>query len=123
MRFVQEMDKGGRFFFFTGKNDSEIVRGDERLTPCRWLAYTAKLEGQPVTVALFDHPSNPIPMTAFTMGDGGGAFAYMSATTNFYRKPKALKADQTFSVKYRVAVWDGEVPPETVEKAYSDYVR
>jgi hypothetical protein len=123
MRFVPEMDKGGRFFNSTGKNDGEIVRGDERLTPCRWMAYMAKLEGQPVTVALFDYPSNPIPMTAFTMGDAGGAFAYMSATTNFYRKPIPLKAGETFSVKYRVAVWDGEISPETVEKAYSNYIR
>jgi hypothetical protein len=123
VRFVQEMDKDGRFFNSTGKNDGEIVRGDERLTPCRWMAYAAKLEGKPVTVALFDHPSNTIPMTVFTMGDAGGIFAYMSATTHFYHKPMALKAGQTFSVKYRIAVWDGEVSPETVETKYREFVQ
>jgi hypothetical protein len=87
------------------------------------MAYTARLAGTPVTVAILDHPSNPIPMTAFTMGDAGGVFAYMSATTNFWRKPMPLKAGKTFSVKYRVAVWDGETPPETIEKAYNDFVR
>ena len=124
MRFLQEMDKGGRFFNSTGKHDGALVNvnGDERLTPCRWMAYTAKADGQPVTVAVFDHPSNPVPMTAFTMGDEKGAFAYISATMNMHRQPINLKSAESFAVKYRVAVWDGEVPPETVEAKYREFV-
>ncbi len=117
LRFDETMDKDGRFFNDTGKNDGENVRGDERLTPCRWMAYTAKLNGEPVTVALFDHPSNPIPMTAFTMGDSGQSFAYLGATMNLHRKPFEMKAGQTLVARYRIAVWDGEVSPETIEKA------
>ena len=123
IRFDETMDKSGRFFNDTGKNDGEIVNGDERLTRCKWMAYTAKLNGQPVTVAVFDHPSNPVPMTAFTMGDAGGPFAYMSATMNLHRQSVELKTGETFAVSYRVAVWDGEIAPETVEKTYSEYVR
>jgi hypothetical protein len=123
MRFVQEMDNGGRFFNDTGKKDGENVRGSERLTPCRWMAYTAKLDGQSVTVALFDHPSNPISMEAFTMGDTGGPFAYLSATMNLHRKPVELKAGQTFVIKYCIAVWNGEVSPEVVEAQYREFVR
>ena len=123
IRFDATMDKEGRFFNDTGKHDGEIVRGDERLTRCRWMAYTAKLSGEPVTLAVLDHPSNPIPMTAFTMGDAGKSFAYISATMNLHREPVKLKADQRFSFKYRVAVWDGETTPENVEKIYLDFVR
>jgi len=123
MRFVEEMDKDGRFFNDTGAHDGEIVRGDERLKRCRWMAYTANLAGAPVTVAVFDHPSNPVPMTAFTMGNAGGAFAYLSATMNLHREPVGLKARQSFAVKYRVAVWDGEVSPETIEAKYREFVR
>lgn len=124
MRFALDMDKEGRFFNDTGKNNGEIVRGDERLTRCKWMAYTAKLAGKPVTVAMFDHPSNPVPMTAFTMGDtGNGPFAYMSATMNLHREPVKLKAEQSFTFQYRIAVWDGETAPEIIEKAYTDYVR
>ena len=123
LRFLQEMDKGGRFFNSTGKNDGEIVNGDERLTPCRWMAYTAKADEQAVTVAVFDHPLNPVPMTAFTMGDAGGPFAYISATMNMHRKPINLKAAESFAVKYRVAVWDGEIPPETIEAQYREFVQ
>jgi len=122
MRFVQEMDNDGRYFNDTGE-PGEIFNGDERLKRCRWMAYTAKLDGQPVTVALLDHPSNPVPMTAFTMGDASNTFAYLSAAKNLHRVPVELKTGETFAVKYRVAVWDGEVTPETVEAKYREFVR
>ena len=118
LRFLEEMDKNGRFFSDSDKNEKEIVRGDEALTRCRWMAYTANLVGTPVTVAIFDHLSNPVPMTAFTMGDAGGAFAYLSATMNLHRVPVNLKGNESFVTRYRVAVWDGEQSRETVEKAY-----
>ena len=121
MRFLQEMDKGGRYFNDTGLV-GEIVHGDERLTRCQWMAYTARLGEQPVTVALFDHPANPVPMSAFTMGEVSGAFAYLAATMNLHRVPVELKAGETFAVRYRVALWDGEVTPEIVIRAYAEYV-
>jgi hypothetical protein len=120
MRFNQEMDRGGRFFDNTGVHDGERVNGDERLKRCRWMAYTATLNGEPVTVAVFDHPANPIPMTAFTMGDAGGPFAYMSATMNLHRQSVELKTGETFKFQYRIAVWDGETPLETIEKMSLD---
>jgi len=122
MRFLQEMDRNGRFFNSTGTAGA-IFNGDERLTTCRWMAYTAMLDGQPVTVAVFDHPSNPRPMTAFTMGDAGGPFAFISATMNYHREPMRMATGQSLSLKYRVAVWDGEVSPETVERIYADFVQ
>ena len=121
MRFDESMDKDGRFFNDTGKHDGEIVRGDERLKKCRWSAYTAKLDGKPVTVAVFDNPNNPIPMLAFTMGDSGQSFAYMSATMNLHRIAANLQAGQPMTFRYRVAVWEGEVSPETIEKSYKNY--
>lgn len=123
LRFDASMDKGGRFFNDTGNHDGEIVRGDERLKTCKWTAYTAKLDGKPVTVALFDNPSNPIPMKAYTMGDSGQSFAYMGASLNLHRVPKALEADKPMTFKYRVAVWEGETSPEAVEEACKEYVQ
>jgi len=122
MRFDATMDRGGRFFHNAG-GESETFRNDERLTRCRWIAYTARLDGQPVTVAVFDHPSNPRPMLAFTMGDVSSAFAYLAAAMNLHRESVELKAGETFAVRYRIALWDGEVTPETVERVYADYVR
>jgi hypothetical protein len=118
LRFDQTMDKGGRFFSDSETNKSDSVRGDERLTPCKWMAYTAKLNGEPVTVAVFGHPSNPIPTMAFTMGDAGKSFAYLGITLNLHRQPVEMKPNNTLTFRYRVAVWDGEVTPEKIEKFY-----
>jgi hypothetical protein len=116
MRFDQTMDKDGRFFSDFDSNKFEVVRGDERLTNCRWMAYTAKLQGKPVTVALYDFPSNPVPMLAFTMGGSGKGFAYLGASLNLHRKPIEMKPNTSLNFNYLIQVWDGEVTPEIIEK-------
>jgi hypothetical protein len=116
LRFDQTMDKNGRFFSDSESNKFDAVRGDERLTTCKWMAYTAKLNGEPVTVAVFGDPSNPIPTMAFTMGDAGKSFAYLGITLNLHRQPVEMKPNSSLTFRYRVAVWDGEVTPETVSK-------
>ena len=114
MRFVESMD-GGRFFNADDKQ-GEIVRGDERLTPVKWCAYTAKAGGKPVTVAVFDHPKNlRYPAKMFTMSK---PFAYLSATRNEWKEPITIKAGNPLNLRYGVAVWDGEVDKATVEKLY-----
>ncbi len=84
MRFLTSMDSGGRFFN-SSKQPGEVVRGSERLVAAKWCAYTAKADGKPVTVAIFDHPSNPRhPNKMFTMTP---PFAYLSATLNLWKEP------------------------------------
>jgi len=129
MRFDESMDqnccfeyKTGRFFANDGIEPGEIVRGDERLTQCKWMAYTAKLHDEPVTVAVFDYPNNPRPMLAFTMGDDGGAFAYLSATVNLFREKMEVTKGKPVNFVYGVAVWDGEQTPETVESVYQQWL-
>ena len=84
MRFLTSMDKGGRFF------NADDKAGEEgpnhcRLTRTKWCAYTAKADGKPVTVAMFDHPGNfRHPATMFTMTN---RFAYLSATLNEWKEP------------------------------------
>lgn len=124
MRFDQTMDKDGHFFSDSESNKSETIsRGDERLTSCQWMAYTAKLNDEPVTVAVFGHPSNPIPTMAFTMGDTGKSFAYLGITLNLHRQPVEMKPNSSLIFRYRVAVWDGATSRETVAKTYSDFIQ
>lgn len=121
LRFVESMDRGGRFFN-SEKKLGPIVRGDERVTPCRWCAYTAKVDDRPVTVAVFDRPGNPRGMYAFTMGDAGGPFAYLSATMNYYKESLEVKADEPMTIGYGVALWDGEKSADQVEAAYQKWL-
>jgi hypothetical protein len=120
MRFVESMDKDGRFFNADDKPGS-VVRGDERLTATKWCAYTARAEGKPVTVAIFDHPANlRHPAAMFTMAK---PFAYLSATLNVWKQPVVVKADKPLPLVYAVALWDGHVGRPAVEKLYQRWLR
>lgn len=114
LRFVREMDKIGKFMN-SEKAEGEVVRGDEKLYPGRWCAYSAELNGKPVTIAMFDGPDNVRRATWFTMAD---PFAYLSATLKLHKEPLTLKAGQPLELCYGLAAWDGEIKPEQIEKTY-----
>jgi hypothetical protein len=115
IRFPASMDKIGEFFTADGKAGGEAVRGDERLTRAAWCAYAAEADGKPVTVAMFDHPGNARKVFWFTMST---PFAYLSAALNLHREPLVVKAGQPLSLCYGVAVWDGKIKSEEIEKLY-----
>ena len=118
MRFLTSMDSGGRFFNSTGQ-PGDVVRGSERLVAASWCAYTASADGKPVTVAIFDHPSNPRhPNQLFTMTP---PFAYLSATLNLWKEPLTLKAGTKLKLSYAVAAWDGETSAEQIESLYDKW--
>jgi hypothetical protein len=120
LRFVKSMDQGGRFINSEG-SAGEPVRGSERLTAARWCAYTATADGHMVTVAVFDHPSNPRhPARMFTMTP---PFAYIAATLNLWMEPMMLKAGEVLELYYGVALWDGRAQPAGIDRLYRLWAR
>jgi len=117
LRFVRSMD-GSAFFNADGK-EGTIFRGDERLVQSNWCAYTAAVNGKPVTVAMFGHPANPRPTTWFTMAK---PFAYISATLNLHAEPLVVPADRPLDLQYAVVAWDGKVGEERIDAAYRWFV-
>ncbi len=120
MRFIASMDSGGRYFN-ADDNPGQTGPHDRRLTPAKWCAYTAKADGKPVAVALFDHPSNlrhPAWMFAKTK-----TFAYLSATLNLWKEPLVVKAGRPLELRYGVALWDGEADKATVERLYQRWLK
>ncbi len=119
MRFVESMDKVGRFFNADGK-DGRPARDSQRLVRSRWCAYTAPADGKPVTVAIFDHPENPRhPAVMFTMPK---RFAYLSATLNLWKEPLVIKAGQPLTLQYAVVLCDGHVEPAQIEQLYQEWI-
>lgn len=123
MRFVRSMDDGA-FFNADGK-EGTVFRGEEKLVRSDWCAYTAALDGKPVTVAMLGHPDNPRhPTTWFTMAR---PFAYLSATLNLHAEPLAMDAGDRLVLRYATVAWDGKVGPRQVNRAYQwftdDYSR
>lgn len=119
MRFVRAMD-GGRFFN-ADKAEAVVYRGDENLVRSRWCAYTAKVDGKTVTVAMFDAAKNARhPATWFTMKK---PFAYMAGTLALYKETLELKEGDRLNLRYGVAVWDGEVSSERIEAVYREWIK
>ncbi len=119
MRFVESMDKVGRFFNADGK-DGQPARDSQRLVRSRWCAYTAPADGKPVTVAIFDHPKNPRhPAVMFTMPK---RFAYLSATLNLWKEPLVIKAEQPLTLQYAVVLCDGCVEAARIEQIYRQWI-
>ncbi len=114
MRFVKSMDNASTFTFADPNAASLKVRGDEKLTPSAWAACTGAVDGNTVTVAMFDHPENPRPALWFTMGK---PFSYLSATINLWKEPMVIKAGEELDVCYGIAVWDGKATREQIEEA------
>jgi len=119
MRFVQSMDGADDFFTPEGKAAGETVRGNERLVRGKWCAYAAEVDGKPVTVAMFDSPANVRPAWWFIMAK---PFAYLSATLNLHREPLVVEAGKPLTLTYGVAVWDGKVKAEEIEKLYARWL-
>ncbi|NQT13732.1 MAG: PmoA family protein [Planctomycetes bacterium] len=116
MRFVESMDTGGRFQNADGKAGVDGTN-DKRSA---WCAYSADADGKPVTVAMFDDPENPRhPATWFTMDSH---FAYLAATLNLSKEPLAIESAEPITLRYAVAVWDGQVEPEKIGKLYGQLV-
>ena len=118
MRFVKSMDNASTFTFADPNAAGPTVRGDEKLTPSAWAACTGAVDGNTVTVAMFDHPDNPRPVLWFTMGK---PFSYLSATINLAKEPMIVKAGQELDVCYGLAVWDGKATREQIDMAYRNW--
>ncbi|MBI4556352.1 MAG: PmoA family protein [Candidatus Hydrogenedentes bacterium] len=116
MRFLESMDKAGHFFNADGKSD---VAGTNDIQS-NWCAYAAEADNLPVTVAMFNDPANPrSPARWFTMDQ---PFAYLSATLNLHREPLTLSAEVPLRLRYGVALWDGRIAAEEIERLYQEWL-
>jgi hypothetical protein len=119
MRFVRSMD-GGEFFNADGK-EGTIFRGEEKLVQSNWCAYTAAIDGEPVTVAMLGHPDNPRhPTTWFTMAK---PFAYLSGTLNLHEQPLSIEAGKALVLRYAIVAWDGKVAKDRIDQAYQWFAK
>ena len=115
LRFIRAMDAKGTF----RNADDEpgtVFRGEERLVRSNWCAYTAQVDGEEVTVAMFGHPLNRRdPTTWFTMAK---PFAYLSATLGLQEKPLEIVEGRPLRLRYVVVLWGRAVETEEIDGFY-----
>lgn len=115
MRFIRAMDAEGQFRN-ADDNPGTVFRGAERLVRSNWCAYTAAVDGDDVTVAMFGHPSNPRhPTTWFTMTE---PFAYLSATLGLHEEPLKLVEGNRLGLRYAVVLWDRRAQTDEIDETY-----
>lgn len=111
MRFLPSMDQGGQFR--NAEGNTGVKETDAHQSA--WCAYSAQADGHPVTVAMFAAPGNSQPTTWFTKDQG---FAYLSATLALHKKPLLIPSGAPLELGYAVALWDGQVTPETIQQLF-----
>jgi hypothetical protein len=106
MRFLPEWAGKGEFIWADAATQPAV--GGEKVSPGDWCAVRSTIEGRPVTVLMVAHPANPRPGEWFTMSK---PFCYLSATLNLKNEPFSLAKDQTWKLRYGIAVLSTPADP------------
>jgi hypothetical protein len=92
-----------------------------------WMGLTGVVDGQPLTLAIFDHPSNHGHPT-YWHARGYGLFAANPLGRQGYdpkqeRTTLTLQPGRGVTFRHRIAVLDGKQTREQLQKEYDDFVR
>ena len=92
-----------------GLTDSEGRRGEQEMfgKPARWIDETAETNGQLIGLAIFDHPSNPVPAHWFARDYGP-----LSPNYNYFTGPIELTKGDRLALRYRIFVHAGPGDPD-----------
>lgn len=116
-------DKGnGRYINAYGQEASNEVWGKR----CPWVALRGEVDGKPVTVAFFDHPSTE-NYPSYWHARAYGLFSVNPFGRKDYRKGAeavnpVLKADQAYHLRYRVVIYSGKVSKERLDEDYQAFI-
>jgi hypothetical protein len=106
---------------------SEGKRGDAVWgTRGKWNMLGGTVDGEPVTVAILDHPSNPGYPTHWH-ARGYGLFAANPLGDKVLGEPKAfnltLEPGKSVTFKYRVVILGGPSTPDRIEREYKAFAQ
>lgn len=112
----------GRYRSSEGKEGDDVwgTRG-------RWTTLSGTVEGEPVTVAILDHPSN-VGFPTYWHARGYGLFAanplgQAALSDNKDTLNFQLAAGESTTFRHRIVVASGATPTERVEQFYTDWAR
>jgi hypothetical protein len=107
---------------------SEGLTGDAVWgTRGRWTLIRAKVDDEPVTVAMLDHPSNP-GFPTYWHARGYGLFAANMLGAKEFSKGQeefnfTLESGKSATFRHRVLLRSGKMQPATVEPEYQEFIK
>lgn len=128
-RSLQHPQKGKQDEVSTGMyRSSEGKTGDDVWgTRGRWMILTGKVESEPVTVAIFDHPGNPgFPTYWHARGYGlfaANPFGHKDFTQGKEELKFTLEPKHSTTLRYRTWVVSGTATADQAEAEYKKFVQ
>ncbi len=91
-----------------------------------WVALRGILEGEPVTVAIFDHPST-VNYPSYWHARAYGLFAVNPFGKKDFVKGSepmnlSIRAGESFHFKYRILLYSGTIPKKDLDEAYQAFI-
>ena len=119
MRMSRELNQRGKFRS-ADVQQAVRVRDEEYLRYGKWCAYSVVDDDHPITVLMFDHPENFKSAVWFNMT---APFAYLSASLPIDRESYVLKAGESLTLRYGLAVADRELTDQEIKQFYDDWLK
>ncbi|MEO6235816.1 MAG: PmoA family protein [Vicinamibacterales bacterium] len=106
---------------------SEGKKGDAVWsTRAKWTMLGGTVDGEPVTVAIFDHPSN-VGYPTHWHARGYGLFAANPLGDKQFNEPNAfdftLAPGKSVTFRYRIVILGGASTPERIEREYQSFAK
>src|SRR6266513_3566700 len=107
---------------------SESIEGDSVWgTRARWTMLTGVVAGEPITLAMLDHPKN-VGVPTYWHARGYGLFAANPLGAKVFSNGKEelnfrLGPGQSTTFRHRVLILTGTASPQQIETSYQDFVR
>jgi len=117
-----EEQHGGKMVDSQGRQGEKQIWGNR----ADWVDYYSVVDGEPLGIAMFDHPENPCHPT-WWHARGYGLFAANIFGLHDFEKDKSkngsltLQPGETLRFRYRVIIHPGDAHSAHIAKLYADY--
>ena len=123
LRLTASPQRGVDQVYGTAINSEGVTGKDVWGKKAKWLLYKGMIDGKPMSIAMFDHPTNLRHPTTWHARDYGLVTANPFGLHHFLKEEKGagafkIKQDDDLSLRYRVQFFRGEATPEEVERIY-----
>jgi hypothetical protein len=123
-RKIEEPKRNGKMVASTGKQTEKEVWGSR----AAWVDYFGSIKGEPLGIAIMDHPGNPRHPT-YWHARGYGLFAANPFGVADFERDKTKNGDivvepgKPLRFRYRVVIHPGDVNSANIAELYKAYAR
>ena len=126
LRLTAKPDAGVAEVFGSAINSAGVTGKDVWGKPAKWMLYFGEVDGNPVSIAMYDHPTNLRHPTTWHARDYGLVAANPFGMHHFLGKEKGAGAvkvadGKSLELRYRVEFFRGLATVEKIEEKYQAF--